>query len=210
MGGEALRNFRMFQAVCGQSAMKNAVIVLNMWDEVKLEMGEAREGELRESDLFFKPAVTAGASLMRHDNTKESAMKIIDRVISQSPEHLEIQREIVDEKKAISMTKAGLALLGDLADKERRHTDELRRVREEREEAKSRKDTSNEIELSDMEQRLEGLRRKLEEEQERLTLRQRIEEGNIPPPREGRFRGLVGYFMSLVPLRRLVVMTRSR
>lgn len=168
IGGTALRNFRMFEAICGPSARRNAIIVLNMWDQVKKDVAEAREKELRESDLFFKAAVTAGARTMRHWGSRESAIPILDNLLNQPPVALAIQREIVEERKAIHLTAAGLALLGDLAAKEAKHVEELRRIREEREEARSGRDVDEERDLEEAQKRLEDLRQKLADEQRKL------------------------------------------
>ncbi|KAH9925224.1 uncharacterized protein B0H18DRAFT_933679 [Fomitopsis serialis] len=170
MGGTALRNFRMFEAICGQSARQNAIIVLNMWDQVKKDIAEAREKELRESDLFFKPAVTAGTRTMRHWDNRESAIPILENLINQPSVALAIQREIVEERKAIHLTAAGLTLLGELAAKEANHVEELRRIREEREEARSRRDVDGELErdAEEAQKRLEDLRKKLVDEQRKL------------------------------------------
>ncbi|KZT74203.1 hypothetical protein DAEQUDRAFT_294098 [Daedalea quercina L-15889] len=205
MGGTALRNFRMFEAICGDCGMNNAVIVLNMWDRAKSEVYEAREKELRESELFFKPAVTAGAYMMRHDGSAQSAEAILHYLVSKTSAYLQIQTEMIDDMKAIHMTKAGLALLGDLTSKEFQHIEELRRVREEREDARSRKDLSDEEELDNAEKRLESLRRKLAEEQQRLrqALIQQAEQEDTAVPRPGRFQAVFGFFMSLIAPRRL-------
>ncbi|KAH9925222.1 P-loop containing nucleoside triphosphate hydrolase protein [Fomitopsis serialis] len=136
MGGTALRNFRMFEALCGKDAMRNAVIVLNMWNELGNEMREAREKELRESDIFFKHAVDAGADVMRHDGTLSSASTILVHLLKQKPASLQIQRETVNETKEISQTAAGIILLGELATREGKQVEQLQRLRRELEEAR--------------------------------------------------------------------------
>ena len=44
----------MLCKLCGDAALKNVVLITNMWSEVPPNVGEAREKEL--SSEFFKPA----------------------------------------------------------------------------------------------------------------------------------------------------------
>ena len=57
--GASERNFDTFRRLCGDAALKNAVLVTNMWGEVSGNIGEAREKEL--SSKIFKPALDNGA-----------------------------------------------------------------------------------------------------------------------------------------------------
>src|SRR5688572_18581441 len=77
MGGIATRNFKMFRRLCGDSTLKNVIIVTNMWGQVPKEVGEARETELATQDLFFKPVLDSGALMLRHHNTIDSAHDIL-------------------------------------------------------------------------------------------------------------------------------------
>ena len=61
--GIAGRNFRIFRELCGETSLKNVVLVTNMWNEVSRYVGEAREKELA-SD-FLKPALDKGAKMVR-------------------------------------------------------------------------------------------------------------------------------------------------
>lgn len=114
MSGVSTRNFKMFRHLCGESALKNVVIVTNMWGEVSKEVGEAREDELATDELFFKPVLANGARMLRHDNTFESITKIIGSVIQNHPLPLQIQCELVDEKKDISQTAPARSSVGSL------------------------------------------------------------------------------------------------
>ncbi|KAJ3498496.1 hypothetical protein NLJ89_g10213 [Agrocybe chaxingu] len=46
MGGISTRNFKMFHELCGDSTLKNVVILTNMWGEVSREVGEARDTDI--------------------------------------------------------------------------------------------------------------------------------------------------------------------
>src|SRR5260221_379327 len=99
MGGISTRNFRLFRQLCGDTTLKNVVIVTNMWGEVEKEIGEARNSELAGKDKFFKPALDKGALMLRHENTRHSAHNNLRRIVQNHPVTLQIQHEMVDEKR---------------------------------------------------------------------------------------------------------------
>ena len=120
----------MFRELCGESTLKNVVVVTNMWSEVSREVGEAREAELASRDIFFKPVLDKGAQLVRHENTQESAQAIMHYLISNHPLALRIQRELVDQHMDISQTAAGEELNRELMEQIRRHREEMRALQE--------------------------------------------------------------------------------
>ncbi|KAF7327942.1 GTP-binding protein A [Mycena kentingensis (nom. inval.)] len=83
MGGIAMRNFRMFRQLCGDTTLKNVVIVTTMWAQIDPALGAARESELITSDKFFKPVLDKGAQIVRHEaDTVASAHAVLKRKIS--------------------------------------------------------------------------------------------------------------------------------
>ncbi|KAF5329416.1 hypothetical protein D9619_009143 [Psilocybe cf. subviscida] len=135
MGGISTRNFKMFRQLCGESTLENVVIVTNMWSEVSENVGAARETELASEDLFFRPALSKGAQIHRHDNTHASAHAIIARIVDNHPLPLQIQRELVDEKMDVSDTVAGAELNRELKIQLERHKQEMKTLQEEMQEA---------------------------------------------------------------------------
>ncbi|KAJ7928821.1 hypothetical protein B0H13DRAFT_2544616 [Mycena leptocephala] len=116
MGGISTRNFKMFREPCGESTLRNVVIV---------GREAAREAELASDDKFFKPVLGKGARLLRHDNDIASAQAIIHYLIRNQPRALRIQRELVDQGKAISQTAAGEELNRELAEQIEHHKQEM-------------------------------------------------------------------------------------
>ncbi|OJA10529.1 hypothetical protein AZE42_01697 [Rhizopogon vesiculosus] len=135
MSGTSKRNFRTFRELCGESLLKNVLIVTNMWSEVKREIEEAREAELRSKDELFKPVIEKGALLLRHDGTLGSAHTILHYLINNHPAALRIQQEIVDEHKLVEKTAAGSELRRTLDEQADRHKEEIRGLRAEMEAA---------------------------------------------------------------------------
>ncbi|KAJ7285184.1 P-loop containing nucleoside triphosphate hydrolase protein [Mycena rebaudengoi] len=125
MGGISTRNFKMFRQLCGESSLRNVVIVTTMWSEVGLAVGEAREAELAAEDRFFKPVLDKEARLLRHDNCTASGHAILHYLVDNQPRALRIQRELVDEGKDISQTAAGEELSRELAEQIKRNREEM-------------------------------------------------------------------------------------
>ena len=144
----------MFRKICGESTLKNVVLVTNMWNVDPQDVSEARESEL--SSKFFKPALDRGSQMVRHYNTLESAHDIIRKIMDNQPAVLQIQRELVDEGKDIGDTAAGEMVDRELRELIKRHQVELEEVRGEMAQALKEKD-------EEMKQRLEETRRDLQE-----------------------------------------------
>lgn len=134
MGGTSTRNFKLFRGLCGETMLRNVVIVTNMWGEVTLDVGEAREEELKSQDDFFKPVLERGAQLKRHYDTPASAHVIVGCVASKKPRALRIQRELVDEQRVITETTAGAELGRELHEQAMKFKEKRRQLQDEMDE----------------------------------------------------------------------------
>ncbi|KAI5988357.1 P-loop containing nucleoside triphosphate hydrolase protein [Pisolithus albus] len=117
VGGTPLRNYRMFNELCGKDNFKNVILVTSMWDVVTEEVGSAREQELRVD--FWKAMIALGSTTHRFEGTTESAWKIINSLsvpplASRRP--LQIQWEMVDKHIPLHRTAAGRTVLESLSD----------------------------------------------------------------------------------------------
>jgi hypothetical protein len=175
--GISVRNFKMFRKLCGESTLKNVVIVTNMWGRVENDVGEAREKELAE--VYFRIALEKGAQLARHHNTTHSAQEIIRRIMKNDPASLLIQRELVDERKDIKHTAAGEAVNEELNELIRRHEAEMIALREEMRIALEEKDEwmknaleeetrKIKIQMAKMKMESEAMAAKYDEERKRM------------------------------------------
>ena len=150
--GIAGRNFKIFRELCGETSLKNVVLLTNMWSEVPRGVGETREREL--ASAFLKPALDKGAQMARHHDTEQSAHDVIRRIMNNHPVVLQIQRELVDERKNIASTAAGEAVNTELAKETKRHEAEVKALREKM--------------MRTLEEKHEKAKRVLEEETSRL------------------------------------------
>jgi hypothetical protein len=169
MSGTPVKNFKMFQKLCGDSALRNVVIVTNMWEGVKPQVGEAREAQLMGNDKFFKPALEKGARMARHKNTAPSAETIIRLILNGDPLPLHIQKELVDDGKDITETRAGQELNRELADQIRKHKEEIRVLKEEAQQAIDNLDEETRREREDDTRRMQEEMEKLENDTRRFA-----------------------------------------
>ena len=99
------RSFGWLRRICGESTLRNVVLATNMWGNVDQEIGITREQQLVAE--FVKPALDKGAQLRRHYDTTESAHQIIRTILDNRREALQVQRELVDEKREFDRTTVG-------------------------------------------------------------------------------------------------------
>ena len=157
----------MFRELCGDSSLKNVILVTNMWGEVSEDVGEAREKEL--TTTFFKSVLDKGAQLARHHNTTQSAHDIIRRIMENQPIALQIQRELVEEGKNIINTAAGEAVNEEINEKIRRHQVELEAVQEEMMKALKEKDEETRREMEEETRKLQEQMNKMRADSEGMA-----------------------------------------
>ena len=149
----------MFRQLCGDSTLKNVVLVTNMWGKVAHDVGEAREREL--VNKHFKAAFDKGAQLARHDNTAQSSHDIVRRIMENDPTAFQIQREIVEEGRSIDNTAAGEVVSEQMNKLIKHHEAEMEFLREELRRALDSRDELTRAEL-------DGATRELQEQMEKM------------------------------------------
>jgi hypothetical protein len=137
----------MFRSLCGDSTLQNVVIVTNMWDQIDPYVGEIREQELIDKDIFFKPVLDKGANLARHNGTIESGHAILRTILRRQPRVLQIQSEL-ESGLDISETSAGRELNRHLMEQVARHQEEMRVLMVEMDEASKVRDHETRRELA--------------------------------------------------------------
>lgn len=161
MPGGTLTDFRLFREVCGEKALKNVLVVTNMWGLIDPDVGLAREEGLRTNEALFKPWFDAGAGLMHHDNTVESTQRIIWDILRHRPRLLRIQRELVTDKLTLDKTSAYDALGRQLHHEKMEYEKELKAIAEQHDKAVQEQDEAAQTELEHrrqgVEDRIRGL-----------------------------------------------------
>ncbi|KAH8770369.1 hypothetical protein F5882DRAFT_465591 [Hyaloscypha sp. PMI_1271] len=116
MGGSTLKNLNMFEALCGTTDLSHVVLATTMWD--KMVDPDNRKKAIRfEQDLqrdYWGDMIEIGSKTFHHDDTKGSAMHIVDHILSLRGD----------------MTAAGQQLQKDLLEERKRHEKLLKEAQE--------------------------------------------------------------------------------
>ena len=105
----------MFQQLCGREAFKGVVLASTFWSTIGLKEGVEREYQLRTSRKYWREMVDHGSAVFRQDHEKYSGTRIIEHLIE--TDHtivLAIQAELVDDRKILQETAAGVIVSREL------------------------------------------------------------------------------------------------
>ncbi|KAG4443916.1 hypothetical protein IFR05_000556 [Cadophora sp. M221] len=152
MYGSALRQLRMFRRLCGKDALSNVLLVTTMWDTVRPEVGTEREESLRTE--YWSTMLARESRMFRHTGDEESALAVVRALLPKPKIVLQIQREMVDERKALADTAAGAVVLESLDAVTQKHQEDLLALRREMANALQMKDGELQREIRDVEGRL--------------------------------------------------------
>jgi len=109
--GSAKSVMSLFRQLVGDEALSNVVLATTQWSRVKEEdrpAAIAREQQLR--DHYWREMLDKNSMTRRFEGTTASAEGIIAQLISKSQVVLQLQKELVDEKKPLGKTGAGSLL----------------------------------------------------------------------------------------------------
>ncbi|KAF2163636.1 hypothetical protein M409DRAFT_25824 [Zasmidium cellare ATCC 36951] len=180
MYGSSLRNLKMFRDLCGDSPMKNVVLVTNRWEQARAlgDFDKAREKEqqLRTSSLFWEPLMKRGAEMLRWEDAQQaSAFAVIRKFLTKNAEVLQIQTEIVEQGKKLIDTTAGTTVNEEVLKKDKEYQLELSKIRQELNDAKAAHGQELEEVLSESKRDYERKLDRVRDEQEILRYERRSE-----------------------------------
>lgn len=195
MGGSAMKNLRMFKKLCGDDRLANVVLATTMWSSgVDEKTALYREEQLRTQPDFWAKMVEKGSKIFRHDRGAESATEIVNYLISRKQRVvLDIQRELVDERKALQETAAGTEIQAEIERLRRCLKDELLEMQKEMQKAISSRDQQYQREIEDMKRNILGMLKQSEADKEKLRadkdeLRRQMEREEYQRRQEARAR----------------------
>lgn len=111
MAGLIGHGFTMFKKLCGTEAFESAIIVTPMRSEVDAEGGRKRERALADTDEVWYIMHKQGSQDFRDGNIRDSARGIVNYILSLRKEiTLDIQVEVVEQKREIENTSAAVEL----------------------------------------------------------------------------------------------------
>ena len=97
------KSLEIFRKLCGDEALRNVVLGTTKWDEIRLEIGQQRERELK--DIYWKEMVQQGSVIMRVHTDSSSAWEIVNRILqNDAVDFVRFQERL---QKTISDTEAG-------------------------------------------------------------------------------------------------------
>lgn len=115
-------NFRMFNKFCGDTSLRDVLIVANKWPGKEHNDGEAREEEALDNDEFFAPAIDMGARMLYHDGSHASAHAIVRHLLNRE-RTLPVAGDSLGQKTGSSRTTTtGADAVRVLTDQVEHHT----------------------------------------------------------------------------------------
>ncbi|KAJ4415326.1 hypothetical protein N0V85_002767 [Neurospora sp. IMI 360204] len=138
VSGSALKTFNILRALCGLQSLKCASLVTTKWDALRSSKDDlaayGRENELKYTSNLWGSMRQHGSQSYRWLGSEASARSIVREVIQTSCRNtsspvLQIQRELVDEKRPLDSTSAGREIMkhyGDRCQKLKQELDNLR------------------------------------------------------------------------------------
>lgn len=115
----SIRCLQMFQALCGENALRNVVFTTTYWDKISTDVGAIRESQLLLT--FWKLFIDQGSRVARFQpRTYETAWNLIDlfstplnspNAAPKARQPLQIQTELVTEGKPLHQSSAYVVLL---------------------------------------------------------------------------------------------------
>jgi hypothetical protein len=164
LGGAAMRNLRMFKALCGDNSLASVVLATTRWHNVQLDEGLLREEQLCSSPKMWKRMIDFGSKVMRQDRDEISACEILQYLIQRrKPVTLDIQVELVDNKKTLNQTGAGQELHAEIEKQKKEYEKQLTALRKEMEDKMNKMNADLKEQLQEERDELE---RKLREARE--------------------------------------------
>ncbi|KAL9636120.1 MAG: hypothetical protein Q9164_003025 [Protoblastenia rupestris] len=149
-GGAAGRNLRVFKRLCGDDNLGSVVLATTFWRNVSAETGAEREQQLQGDKKFWKDMIEKDSKVFRQDRGKASGEEIIRYLVGRRKRvTLQIQHELVKQKKTFAQTGAGVEVLGEIQRLTEYYEKQMRNKVLELEEARKERDEQWEAEIAD-------------------------------------------------------------
>lgn len=174
MQGAAERNLFMFRKLCGNDALKNIVLATTMWELVDPDVGDKREKHLIDNPEFWGWMHENGSQITRHQNSRDSALRIVDifasRDTTKQKVDLGIQREMVKHGKTLDQTDAGIELDKELAKERAKFLERLGSIKAGMEETLKKRDKESTARLEEQKREMDRKLKRLDHERDELKI----------------------------------------
>jgi hypothetical protein len=124
----------MFANLCGDNATKNVILATTMWDLAQGDEGDRRQNQQEEK--YWKGMLENGSTVARFQpNTFDSAWNIANVIVGKDSQRhsrpLLIQEEMVDLRRRLPETQAGITLYSTLQRLLAEQQETIRQLRDE-------------------------------------------------------------------------------
>jgi hypothetical protein len=132
-GGNERKRTRLFKKVLGENAYCRVIIGTTMWGNLLNDAKGVQQQEDRIKNMaIWGDMVKHGACVVRHEDTVESAMNIVEMVMDFPPVALQLQQELEKSGGNLAATSAGRQLDEDLGEVVQKLSAELEALRKDR------------------------------------------------------------------------------
>ncbi|KAK6222938.1 hypothetical protein LQW54_000749 [Pestalotiopsis sp. IQ-011] len=106
--GNEMKRTKLFKLLLGEDAYSRVVIGTTMWDDLGDVARGTRQQEQRMKDgSIWGDMINHGASVIKHENTRESALRIVDKILEfPSPIEIQLQAELRENGGNLAETSA--------------------------------------------------------------------------------------------------------
>lgn len=142
MTGSAVKNLKMFKALCGDGSLPWVILVTTMWDAIPQELGNQREHELLATPEFWGYMIKNNSRSYRHAGRKFSAMSILSYLINKKETTVLAIQEQLAAHKDLDQTDAGQELAREKLTIKKLYEDKLKAAQIDMEQALEDRDHS--------------------------------------------------------------------
>lgn len=171
LGGSAMKNLRMFKALCGDDGLGSVVLATTRWSSVSVEEGTTREQQLCDNPKMWKVMIDKGSKVFRVEQDQEEASgeKIIQYLINRRrPVTLAIQKDLVDNGMTLDRTAAGQEVTAEIEKQRAEYERRINELRKEMKEAMETRDRERQEEIKEFKAELELKMKEARENERKL------------------------------------------
>ena len=107
----AAKTLHILKKICGTPVFGDILMTTTMWSQVTQVDGLSRETVFCQRDDLWIPFITNGSQLCRFAETRDGADELIQKLIRRPPVVLQLQHEVIVQRKSTKDTKAGSTIL---------------------------------------------------------------------------------------------------
>ena len=138
-GGSSVKNINLFKKLCGEDAYQHVALATTMWGNLStadgsFDRGVDREQELCSREGFWGRMHGRGSKVVRWLGDRQSALEVVDHLVAvhgrSGKAVLQIQRELVDQRRPLDATAAGQEVQKDILQATAKYQAEIQGLKE--------------------------------------------------------------------------------